>query len=73
MSAGGISHARDNDCVSRSNVCVGLVLFVDEFMAFRDISVLDAISTGLRAVKSTKLGMCVLRSGACASVMNMNI
>ena len=35
MSAGGISHARDKDCVSRSNVCGAMVLFVDEFIVFR--------------------------------------
>ena len=40
MSAGDISHARDKDCVSRSNVCGGLVLFVDGFMALRDIFIL---------------------------------
>ena len=27
MSKGGISHARDKDCVSRSNVCGDVVLF----------------------------------------------
>ena len=36
MSAGGISHARDKDCVSRSNVCGGVVLFADGFIVFRE-------------------------------------
>ena len=39
MSAGGISHARDKDCVSRSNVCGDVVLFADGFIVFRNISV----------------------------------
>ena len=54
MSAGGISHARDKDCVSRSNVCVSLVVFVDGFMMFRNVSISDVISTGRRAMKSAK-------------------
>ena len=54
MSAGGISHARDKDCVSRSNVCGDVVLFVDGFIVFRNICILDVISTSRSAVKSAK-------------------
>lgn len=42
------------DCVSRSNVCVSLVVFVDGFMMFRNVSISDVISTGRRAMKSAK-------------------
>ena len=53
-----------SDCVSRS-AFVDALLFTDGFIMFRNICILDAISTSVEVLKVGEVRMCVVRLGAC--------